>query len=100
MKIIDLMGDVVGKYAKESKVGNKQQIEKIKGTSAKEPESVKGSDDRVEISNDAKMLLQLADGDPEKAARIQKIRLQIGEGTYRPNVDATARAILKEWSGE
>ncbi len=98
MKINDLMGDIINKYNKQSKVVDKNQLKKSSQSKpVAESNTVKG--DKVEISKDAKILLQL-DSYSDKTDRLREIKLAINNGTYRPNIEETAKAILKEWLGE
>ncbi len=98
MKINELMGDVIGRYTKHAKAAqNGVEFRRKEAADVKDSSVVKQEGDRVEISESARMLLQMESGDSEKASRLNKIRQQIENGTYKPDVEATARAILKEW---
>ncbi len=96
MKINDLMGDVISRYAKQSKVETKNTS--ANAADKKNKRTVSTKEDRVEISKNAKILLQLGEGD--RSEKLNNIKLAINNGTYKPDTEETAKAILKEWLGE
>jgi len=98
MKINDLMGDVISKYGKQSKVLDKNQLKKAPEKEVASPVNP-AKEDKVEISKDAKILLEL-DNSKDLTEKLYEIKLAINNGTYKPNIEETAKAILKEWSGE
>jgi negative regulator of flagellin synthesis FlgM len=99
MKIDDLMGDVISKYGKQSKILDKKPVRKVNNTDDAKNVSKIAQEDKVEISKNAKILLQLDEGG-DKAEKISRIKTQISNGTYKPNIEETAKSILKEWMGE
>ncbi len=98
MKINDLMGDVISKYGKQSKILDKNQPKKAVEKEAAAPASAV-KDDKVEISKDAKILLEL-DNSNGLTDKLYEIKRAVNNGTYKPNIEETAKAILREWSGE
>ncbi len=101
MKINELMGDVVGQYTKQAKAAeNGVEFKKRESVNLKDTPVVKQEGDRVEISRDARLMLKLDADANSRADRIERIRQQIQNGSYKPNIEKTAKAILKEWMGE
>lgn len=64
---------------------------------------VGGSRDRVELSAEARELAELAAAanaaDGERTELMLRIRSQIAEGSYAPDAEAVARALLDQLEG-
>ncbi len=99
MKIDDLMGDVISKYGKQSRILNDKSLKKANKYNTSDATTKASREDKVEISQNAKILLQLDDA-TDKAEKIDRIKSAMDKGTYKPNIEETAKAILKEWMGE
>ncbi len=98
MKIDAYLSGVLDKYIKQSKT---EQTKKIDIKEEKnEQQTQTGELDKVEISKEAKLLAELQDDSSSQAEKIARIKAQIENGTYKPNIDEIAKSILKEWKGE
>lgn len=62
------------------------------------PESAAGGD-RVDVSEAARVLAGLRDDDPERAAKVERLRKAVEDGTYDPDVNEVARRFLREVVG-
>ncbi|WP_025270392.1 flagellar biosynthesis anti-sigma factor FlgM [Hippea sp. KM1] len=99
MKIDAYLSGVIDKYVKQqSKTAKAEKTEaKASQASTTKPSSEL---DKVEISPQAKLLAQLKEDEQAKAQRIAQIKAQIENGSYKPDLDAIAKSIVKEWKGE
>ena len=99
MKINDLMGDIINKYAK-------QTVEKVdtnnnaKKQNVNETHTQGVNDDKVEISNNAKIMLQIGESETDRTQKLNRIKISVNNGTYKPNIEEVAKSILREWKGE
>ncbi|WP_022669825.1 flagellar biosynthesis anti-sigma factor FlgM [Hippea alviniae] len=99
MKIDAYLSGVLDKYIKQSKTEQAKKVD-IKTEERNEQQAQTGELDKVEISPQAKLLAELQDDSSSKAEKIARIKAQIENGTYKPNIDEIAKSILKEWKGE
>ena len=99
MKINDLMGDIINKYAK-------QAVEKVDTNNNAKKQNVNEThtrgvnDDKVEISNNAKIMLQIGENETDRSQKLNRIKISVNDGTYKPNIEEVAKSILREWKGE
>jgi len=54
--------------------------------------------DRIEISNEAKKLMESNKADPKREAYIQEIKDKVDSGEYKINYEKTARKMIDFWS--
>lgn len=49
--------------------------------------------DKVEISSTAKAMQQLSDVEQQRAKKVEELKIQVENGTYKPNSKDIARSI-------
>ncbi len=99
MKIDNFIGDVLSKYTRNTKIenANKTPIKRDEKTESSDNENL---EDKVEISQGAKILMELKGEDSDRSDRIKEVKMQIANNTYKPHMDEIANSILKEWKDE
>ncbi len=98
MKINEFMGNIINKYIKQSRTAD--EIKTKKQPSVADGAIKRVDSDKVEISDNAKLLSQLECKDSDKAERIESVKVALNSGTYKPDIDEIAKSVLKEWKGE
>ncbi|AEA33289.1 flagellar biosynthesis anti-sigma factor FlgM [Hippea maritima] len=99
MKIDTYLNGIVDKYVKQQNKTNKS--EKASTQTQDTPKTSKNEDiDKVEISPQAKLLAQLKGDEESKAQRLEEVKAKLENGSYKPNIEAIANSIVKEWKGE
>jgi negative regulator of flagellin synthesis FlgM len=53
--------------------------------------------DEIQISDEAKKLLNSSKFEQERAEKVSEIKNQVDNGTYKINVSETAKSILNFW---
>ncbi len=97
MKIQDMNQRIqMDAYVKAAQ--GQQQQNQVKGQSAQQQSSMKG--DRVDISQGSKLLNKvngsMSTNDPERAAKVQALKDQVQNGTYKAQPDKIANAMLND----
>lgn len=100
MKINEFIGSVVDRYSKQSKAADDIKTKKQKSPLAVDSTKNRVDGDRVEISENAKLLSQLGCKDNDRMEKIEHVKATLNSGTYKPNIDKIAKSVLKEWEGE
>ena len=96
MKIGDQgQGLQIEKYLNNQAVGNKQQEQQVQQGQKNVVKT-----DTVEISSQSKLLNKVTDTmraqEPQRAERIQMIKEQVQNGTYKIDEEKVANAMLKD----
>ncbi len=100
MKIDTYLNSILEKYVKQSKTQKREEINIKEKTNSQDQISPNNNVDKIEISQQAKILSELSLEEDSKAQRINEIKAQLEKGTYKPPIDEIAKSILKEWKGE
>jgi negative regulator of flagellin synthesis FlgM len=100
MKINGFITDVLSKYDKQAKSLDKTDVKKSSRSDVSVKDKSPKELDKVEISSNAKALSQLGESDSERAVRIEQVKAAVNHGSYKPNIDEIAKALLKEWKNE
>jgi negative regulator of flagellin synthesis FlgM len=53
--------------------------------------------DELQISDEAKILLSSSKFEQDRAEKISEIKSQVDKGTYKVNVNETAKSIINFW---
>jgi negative regulator of flagellin synthesis FlgM len=54
--------------------------------------------DKVEISSTAKAMQQLSDVEQQRAKKVEELKIQVENGTYKPNPQEIAKSIANFYS--
>lgn len=54
--------------------------------------------DKVEISSTAKAMQQLSDVEQQRAKKVEELKIQVENGTYKPNPHEIAKSIANFYS--
>ena len=54
--------------------------------------------DKVEISSTAKAMQQLSDVEQQRAKKVEELKVQVENGTYKPNPQEIAKSIADFYS--